>query len=74
MTERESLFSALWRFLFESELPAALQVFWKALTFTMAGLGVYIATMYASQWAQAAWCLYATFFVIIGIFVKLGHG
>jgi hypothetical protein len=72
-TPHGSLFHRLFRFLFESHLPVALQVFWKVLCLTAATSLIYVATMYESPWAQAAWCLYASFFVLIGRLREVGR-
>lgn len=65
---------ALFDFLFESDLPVGLQVFWKLLTFSGAGLLIYAATSSASLAARIGIIGLALAWILLGIFTKLGDG
>lgn len=64
---------ALWDFLFDSEdLPWGLQVFWKALLLTMAGMLIWIAA--TSQGPAPLFYPFGSVFVLFAVFTKLGGG
>lgn len=61
-------------FLFESDLPWPLQVFWKLLTWSLAGLLFYAASAAPSTEGAVVISIFAASFVLIGLFTKLGDG
>lgn len=72
-----SLFQFLYRWLIESDLPWGLQVFWKLLAFALAGLLVYANTTWEqppSGVVRGLLYAFAGFFILLGLFSKLGDG
>lgn len=65
---------ALYDFLFESDLPAALQVLWKLLTIGGSALLVYAAMSATSTEGTVVISVGAVLWGLIGLFTKLGDG
>ena len=65
---------ALYEFLLESDLPVALQVFWKLLGLAGTGLLVYAALSATSAQGTVAIGLLAGLWFLMTLFTKLGEG